>query len=155
VNLLNMFRLEFIGHVYKHFTLKYCSSYRLTLLLTMSQIIKLCQEYNRLSREIELSIERKTAQDDFVVKGRFKRGVDIFNLAYQLDQDARNVGAKNFTSLVRLNENCYLSDMIHTYNDSQTIYIKESDGFFCLFGFTEFSTIVNTVLDIEYIIDMQ
>jgi hypothetical protein len=119
----------------------------------MSQLI--IQEYNRLSKEIELFIEKKNGAQEFTVTGRFNRGVDLFNLAYELDQDARNDGAKNFTSLVRINENNNLSDMIHSYNEEKTIYIKESDGFFCLFGFTKFTNVVNAVLNIEYLIEMQ
>jgi hypothetical protein len=114
----------------------------------------LLQNYqNYMERDLDLKIKSNDGKDTFQVSGRFDKGIDLLHLTQELRCAAEADGVKKGSTIVQLSYEA--SYLLHTFNETESLYIRESDGYFVLFGFTDVGKIINTIVEIQYFIEMQ
>jgi hypothetical protein len=108
----------------------------------------------RLEREINnLTLTKR--EEKFEVSGCFGKGVDLLHLTEELRFAAEADGNKTGETIVQLSSNSGLSYMLHAFSEKESVYMRESDGYFLLLGFTDVNKIITTIVEMQYFIEMQ
>jgi hypothetical protein len=126
-----------------------------------------CANSNRIEEEtfeslldFNLSISRTDGQDVFEVRGSFNQGVDLLHLAQELRYaqaaDKRRIGVSRLQLIDEEAEGTMEDSYLwHTFDKTESLYIREKDGFFTLYGFKDIGEIIPILVDIKYFIEKQ
>jgi len=103
-----------------------------------------------LFHTIGLCILKDEESEEYIVKGNFNKGVDLFNLGSSLQEEGE--GERTTITFGDTRNTNFLE---HMYTEKKSLCIEEVSGYFEMYGFTEEHEILYAAQSLEHFLTMQ